>query len=343
MNRVCLILAVASLTLPAYAQAPQQSPANTAKSDTNVSSETRQFVEKAAIGDMYEIQSSRIVLDKLQNREFQDFARKITDDHTKSSTDLKSIVKGMGNLQVPTQLDDKHKRMVDQLQSASGPDLARQYKSQQIQAHKDAVQLYQDYSKQGDNTRIKQFAETTLPRLQEHQKMAQDLPDNPQVAQGAASDQRTSTQNQKQSGAAKQQQAGQQKGQGQQAQIISRPGPNHMMASQLRGTRVYGANDAHVGEIDDVVLTTEGEIAAVVVGVGGFLGVGEKNVAIPFSELEVRESASTTGMANRNQQARTGDQQTRKGTAPVEPQRILLRGMTKEELERAPNFSVQNN
>ena len=340
MNRICLILAAASLSLPAFAQTSQQRPPDTAKSDTTVSSETRQFVEKAAIGDMYEIQSSQIVLDKLQNREFQDFARTIVDDHTKASNEMKSIVQGAGNLQVPTQLDDKHKRMVDQLKSASGADLARQYKSQQIQAHQDAVKLYQDYSRQGDHQRLKQFAEATLPKLQQHQQMAQALPNNPQVAQGTASDQRASTQ--AQSGAAgqqqqrtAQQQPGQQKAGQQQAQgqILSNPGANHMMASDLRGTRVYGANDENVGEINDVVLTTQGELAAVVVGVGGFLGIGEKNVAIPFSELEIRETAATTGMANRDRQAQTGT---------VQPQRIILRGMTKEELERAPNFRSDN-
>lgn len=323
MNRICLALAVASLSVPAYAQAPaQQRPASEAKSE-QVSSDTRQFVQKATIGDMYEIQSSRIVLDKLQNKEFQDFARRIVDDHTKSSNELKSIVQGMRELQLPMQLDDKHKRMVEQLQSATGTDVARQYKAHQTQAHQDAVKLYQDYARQGDNTRLKQFAESTLPKLQEHLRMAQDLPNNPQVAEGATRDQRTSVQAPTGTG---QHRAGQQ-----QAATISRPGSNHMMASELRGTRVYGANDENVGEIDDLVLTTDGEIAAAVVGVGGFLGLGEKNVAIPFSELEIRSSGDTTGMANRNQQDRTA-------TGPVNPQRVYLRDMTKQELERAPNF-----
>lgn len=329
MNRICLALAVASLSVPAYAQTPtQQRPANEAKSE-QVSSETRQFVQKAAIGDMYEIQSSRIVLDKLQNKEFQDFARTIVDDHTKSSNELKSIVQGMRELQLPTQLDDKHKRMVEQLRSATGADMARQYKAHQTQAHQDAVKLYQDYTRQGDNTRLKQFAESTLPKLQEHLRMAQDLPSNPQVAEGAARDQRTSVQ--APTGTEQQRAAGQQ-----QAAIISRPGSNHMMASDLRGTRVYGANDENVGEIDDIVLTTDGKIAAAVVGVGGFLGLGEKNVAIPFSELEIRSSGETTGMANRNQQDGTA-----KG--PVNPQRVYLRDMTKQELERAPNFRSRGN
>ncbi|BCH30370.1 hypothetical protein MesoLjLc_23000 [Mesorhizobium sp. L-8-10] len=53
----------------------------------------------------------------------------------------------------------------------------------------------------------------------------------------------------------------------------------------LVGTTVYGAEDANVGEIGDVVLTQNGKVDAVIVDVGGFLGVGEKPVAIGMDNL----------------------------------------------------------
>lgn len=53
----------------------------------------------------------------------------------------------------------------------------------------------------------------------------------------------------------------------------------------LMGTTVYGAEDANVGEIGDVVLTQDGKVDAVVVDVGGFLGVGEKPVAVGMDNL----------------------------------------------------------
>ncbi|TIW73329.1 MAG: PRC-barrel domain containing protein [Mesorhizobium sp.] len=54
----------------------------------------------------------------------------------------------------------------------------------------------------------------------------------------------------------------------------------------LKGTTVYGANDVQVGEISDVVLTPENKPDAVIVDVGGFLGIGEKEVAVGMDNLK---------------------------------------------------------
>lgn len=58
-------------------------------------------------------------------------------------------------------------------------------------------------------------------------------------------------------------------------------------ASKLIGASVYGPDNASIGEINDVIIGTEGKINAVVVGVGGFLGVGQKDVALPFESVSV--------------------------------------------------------
>lgn len=60
-----------------------------------------------------------------------------------------------------------------------------------------------------------------------------------------------------------------------------------MSAENLLGTSVYGANDEDLGEIGDVILTADGEIEAYVVDVGGFLGLGEKPVALDANELQI--------------------------------------------------------
>ncbi|TPK58503.1 PRC-barrel domain containing protein [Mesorhizobium sp. B2-4-19] len=57
-------------------------------------------------------------------------------------------------------------------------------------------------------------------------------------------------------------------------------------AEDLKGTTVYGANDAKVGEIGDVVLTPDKKTDAVIVNVGGFLGIGEKEVAVGLDNLK---------------------------------------------------------
>lgn len=65
------------------------------------------------------------------------------------------------------------------------------------------------------------------------------------------------------------------------------------LASELRAKNVYDRSDTKIGAINDLLIDRDGRIAAVIIGVGGFLGIGEKNVGIPFSEIKIslREGA----------------------------------------------------
>ena len=58
-----------------------------------------------------------------------------------------------------------------------------------------------------------------------------------------------------------------------------------MRASKLIGTNVTNTANESVGEINDVVLGKDGKVAAVIVGVGGFLGIGEREVALSYGSL----------------------------------------------------------
>lgn len=56
-------------------------------------------------------------------------------------------------------------------------------------------------------------------------------------------------------------------------------------ADELDGSNVYGTDDKSVGEIDKLLLNDQGEVDRVVINVGGFLGLGEKPIAVPFDKL----------------------------------------------------------
>jgi sporulation protein YlmC with PRC-barrel domain len=69
------------------------------------------------------------------------------------------------------------------------------------------------------------------------------------------------------------------------------------LATEIIGRQVYSSTAAdaeHIGDINNLVIGKSGEIAAVVIGVGGFLGIGEKNVAVNFSELQWVTAADNT-------------------------------------------------
>ena len=69
-------------------------------------------------------------------------------------------------------------------------------------------------------------------------------------------------------------------------------------ASKVVGVSVYNDNNESLGSISDLLMDKGGNIKAVVIGVGGFLGVGEHLVAIPFDKIKfVNEPVAYTGVA----------------------------------------------
>lgn len=56
-------------------------------------------------------------------------------------------------------------------------------------------------------------------------------------------------------------------------------------AEDLVGLRVYDANKEWVGEVDNLIVTPTGDVVAAILGVGGYLGIGEKDVVVDFSTL----------------------------------------------------------
>ena len=77
------------------------------------------------------------------------------------------------------------------------------------------------------------------------------------------------------------------------ANFVSSQQATDWRGSKLIGATVYGSDNASIGEVSDVIIANDGKISAVVIGVGGFLGVGEKNVAIPFDKLNVSRKPNT--------------------------------------------------
>lgn len=68
---------------------------------------------------------------------------------------------------------------------------------------------------------------------------------------------------------------------------IAQQNQDQMLASNLIGTTVRGSADENIGEINDILLDRQGKAVGVVIGVGGFLGIGEKDVAVPFETIQV--------------------------------------------------------
>jgi putative membrane protein len=136
---------------------------------------TQDFVTEAAQSDMFEIQSSKMALNTA-DAPTKDFAQKMIDDHTKTSDELKAAVgKGEAHATLPTAMSSSQQSMIDKLKGLKGTDFDKQYHSDQVSGHKDAVSLFQRYGKSGDDTGLKAWAAKTTPTLERHLEMAQNL------------------------------------------------------------------------------------------------------------------------------------------------------------------------
>jgi sporulation protein YlmC with PRC-barrel domain len=78
-----------------------------------------------------------------------------------------------------------------------------------------------------------------------------------------------------------------------QAQVLSSLPANSMTVTNYYKQNVYGPSDAKIGEISDVPVGRDGKVDAFIVSVGGFLGIGQKEVAVPFSAVRATEKNGT--------------------------------------------------
>jgi putative membrane protein len=169
------LIAAGVLAAPAYAQsAGEKTGVNSA---LGITPSTPDFVKQAAMSDMFEIQSSQLAEQKADDAPTKSFAQKMVTDHTKTSSEVKSMVSSgkLKGVDLPTDMSSSQKSMLDKLKGLNGKDFTKQYHSDQVSAHKDAVSLFERYGKGGDNPDLKAWASKTLPDLQGHLKMAQDL------------------------------------------------------------------------------------------------------------------------------------------------------------------------
>jgi len=76
--------------------------------------------------------------------------------------------------------------------------------------------------------------------------------------------------------------------------VIPEQAPTALLAKDLMGAEVFGSDGKKVGKVEDLILDEQQKISGVVVGVGGFLGIGEKQVGLNWQQAKVMESPDTT-------------------------------------------------
>jgi putative membrane protein len=175
------IMRIKNTAILLFALASPAAAAETISEKTGINSalgvapKKEDFVTEAAGSDMTEIAAAKIALEKGDADEKQ-FANQMVKDHTQTTTELKALVSS-GDVQatLPVAPDSASQKHIGKMNVASPADFRSDYDSSQVSAHKNAVLLFERYAKGGDNAKLRDWAQKTLPHLQHHLELANAL------------------------------------------------------------------------------------------------------------------------------------------------------------------------
>ncbi|MFL6216592.1 MAG: DUF4142 domain-containing protein [Blastocatellia bacterium] len=147
--------------------------ANSNANSNGVSSGDRDFMTKAAIGGLEEVQLGRMAAQKGTSNDVKQFGQRMVDDHSRANSELMSLA-AQKNVTLPTALDQQHQDDVDRLTKLSGAAFDREYMTMMVKDHTEDVSEFQRESASGSDTDVKAWAGRTVPTLQQHLQMAQE-------------------------------------------------------------------------------------------------------------------------------------------------------------------------
>lgn len=176
-SAVALTLAAMGLPTTATAQETKTATPKVAangKSAAALPASDQTFFKKAAIGNMAEVELGKLASEKATAPDIKEFGAMMVDHHGKAQEDLKAIAQTKG-LELPAELDAKHKSLTEKLSKLSGAEFDKAYANEMRKDHKKAVSEYEDAVKSLKDPELKGYVEKTLPSLREHLEKTKDL------------------------------------------------------------------------------------------------------------------------------------------------------------------------
>jgi putative membrane protein len=156
------------------AQAPAQSSPPPTKGQPNAAAGDQTFVTQSAIAGMAEVELGKMATQSGSDAKVKSFGQQMVTDHTKAGDELKSIATSKG-MTLPTSLDPMHQATRDKLAKLSGAEFDRAYMETMVMGHQTVAKTMMTEANSGTDPQLKAFAAKTLPTVQMHLKMAQDI------------------------------------------------------------------------------------------------------------------------------------------------------------------------
>ena len=158
------------------APAAEPTPAPAAAAPVPNADTAAGFAVRSALSDMYEVDSSRIALQRSQDNDVKRFAQMMIDDHGRTSNEVRAMLAQQAvAVALPAAPDAEVESRLNALRSASAEAFDQTYVDQQIQAHESALALLKDHARNGDNQVFRDWASRTAPAIENHLQMARGL------------------------------------------------------------------------------------------------------------------------------------------------------------------------
>jgi predicted outer membrane protein len=248
-----------------------------------------EFLKQAMEINLAEIAMGQLAQERGADSAVKTYGRQLVLDHVANAAEVIALSRSLG-IEAPSLPPAGEMTVHHQLSAMSGADFDRAFATRMIEGHRQAIDLFE--AKAGEDGEVGDYAEETLPTLEGHLELAEGIAGGEAAGDaGPAADQSATTDTDQTTAT---------------TQEVTRPAgevdraaadaAQHTMAEPvsadaLIGITVYGADNENIGEISDVILSNDsadGTIDAVIIDVGGFLGIGEKPVAMGFDALEIR-------------------------------------------------------
>ncbi|MEO6342548.1 MAG: DUF4142 domain-containing protein [Dokdonella sp.] len=132
------------------------------------------FVTQAAQGGMAEVELGNVASAQGSSDMVKQFGKRMATDHGKAGAALANAAAADG-LTVATSPSAKQNAMEIRMKAKQGARFDKAYANAMIKDHRDTIALFEREAKAGSNAKVKAFAQETLPTLNDHLKMAEDL------------------------------------------------------------------------------------------------------------------------------------------------------------------------
>jgi putative membrane protein len=155
------------------AGSPRAAGSSASGTGSMVSRDDTKFMADLAHGNLAEIETGKMALEKSQSEPVKKFARQMVDDHTAALQELQTLAQAKG-VKLPDSPDMKHKTMAAALKAMTGTSFDNQYmKRAGVNDHQQTVALLQKVEKTAQDPALKAMATKMLPTVQHHLQMAQ--------------------------------------------------------------------------------------------------------------------------------------------------------------------------